>query len=255
MRAWPLWRNFNEVVVADVLTQLRHNDLSPEDAVRMIGLVFARPEIGIVSEQILPNLGYFDVRAHGFTTFYFAGYYDLDDHKKYYYRAPSEAGAKPVANVNGRRWAFSNERFNEIREKMEHSSKWKYTGSVDLVLTNARIKRVEDTEGWYESILDLQTAISVDLAEMLKAKAISSVNAYFEEIFRYTERQTGIDPTWGFSDHAVPKLAGSALKRFVLSLIPKALRPEIERAEYYAVRDLSGQKRIERVRKEALAIP
>lgn len=70
--------------------------------------------------------------------------------------------------------------------------------------------------------------------------AISSVASFFETIFRYTENVGGEDPTWGFSDAQGVAVIGSALRRFVLTLLPKDLGKDAERAAHFAIIDVSA---------------
>ena len=57
--------------------------------------------------------------------------------------------------------------------------------------------------------------------------------------FRFAQTQSGADPTWGFSDRQGIRVAGSALKRVVVSLLPKELGDEAKRAAHFAVSDVS----------------
>ena len=60
-----------------------------------------------------------------------------------------------------------------------------------------------------------------------------------ERVCQFADRQDQNDPTWGFSDSIGLKIAGSALYRVVLSLLPKALQESAKHAKYFAVTDLS----------------
>jgi hypothetical protein len=66
---------------------------------------------------------------------------------------------------------------------------------------------------------------------MKEIGAITSFTSFFEDIIRYVEHADGEDPTWGFSDAQIP----NALKHLVLSLLPKNLGTEAERAAHFAV--------------------
>lgn len=69
--------------------------------------------------------------------------------------------------------------------------------------------------------------------------AIVSVEQFFESIFRFAEEFDGSDPAWGFSDAQGRAIAGSALKRLVLSLLPKKLSDEAERAVHFVAKDIN----------------
>jgi hypothetical protein len=74
---------------------------------------------------------------------------------------------------------------------------------------------------------------------MIKDGAIQSVRRFFEHIFQFAEAAQMPDPTWGFSDQQGLRTAGSALKRVVLSLLPRDLGDDYKRAEHFAIRDIS----------------
>ncbi len=112
--------------------------------------------------------------------------------------------------------------------------RWRYSGDCDLLLIN----------GYYDASvrrgrLDFTSAIVCHLDAMKEKQAISSVSCFFESIFQYAERADGDDPAWGFSDNQGTQRAGSALRRLVLSLLPKELGKDAERVAYFAVTDIS----------------
>ena len=212
----------------DLDRQVKESGKHQEEVVRMFGIVFARPELEFVKREILPQLDYFNQRAGKTITFYFAGYLDKPIRRS------------TVTVVDGQRWSFDTKAFDEVRKYVEDKSVWKYSGGTDLILANARYIMVDTEYGNLRSVqIDFSSAISVELKKMLSKKAIDSVGSYFEEIFRYAERQDGLDPTWGFSDSRGIGAVISALKALALSLLPKPLRPEVERAAFSAVRDLN----------------
>ena len=108
------------------------------------------------------------------------------------------------------------------------------SGGADLLLTNARFDGTS-------AELDFSTAISADLVKMKSDGTINSVGSYFESIFQYSENQNGSDPTWGFSDQAGKRVAGSALRSLLISLLPKGLRDDAKHAFHDAVVDVSIQ--------------
>jgi hypothetical protein len=74
--------------------------------------------------------------------------------------------------------------------------------------------------------------VQCKLKQMKDIGAINSVTSFFEDIVRYAEHADGEDPTWGFSDAQGARLAGSALRRFILALLPKDLGKDAERAAF-----------------------
>jgi hypothetical protein len=190
--------------------------------IRLTGLLFARPENKLAREEILSSLSYFDERSGDHVNVYCPGY--------------SKSGAGTViAEVSGVKWTFSVPRFNEIRKQLESQTKWRYSGGVDLILLNARTGSESDKE-----VLDFSSVVSVNFEKLKQEKAIDSVQKFFEQIFQYAERCNGTDPAWGVSDRFGGKLAGSAFKQLILSLLPKPIRKQIEQAFNFAVTDISN---------------
>jgi hypothetical protein len=105
---------------------------------------------------------------------------------------------------------------------------------VQLILTNARLE-----SEFGDAYLDLSSAICTDLDEMKRVGAITSVESFFERLFRYAEKPDRINPTWGFSDKAGLKVAGSAFIALILSFLPKSLAADAVKAAHFAVRDIS----------------
>lgn len=192
----------------------------------MVGLLFASPHAPLAKTEIIPRLNYYHHRSGEHINFFCAGY----------------AEGWPGKQIDGRTydktekegWVFSDEKFNDLRREIESMSRWKYSGDTDLILTNAHYDH-----GSRSAYLDFSAAIVCKLDEMKSDGAIASVASFFEDIFRYAEKAGGDDPTWGFSDSRGLAVAGSALKKFILSLLPKELGKDVKRIEHFAIRDIS----------------
>src|SRR5438309_1397761 len=105
--------------------------------------------------------------------------------------------------------------FIRFMEDIEARSPWKYSGDCDLILANAHYDATKR-----EVRIDLKHHVQCKLKQMKDIGAINSVTSFFEDIVRYAEHADGEDPTWGFSDAQGAKLAGSALRRFILARRP-----------------------------------
>ncbi len=75
---------------------------------------------------------------------------------------------------------------------------------------------------------------------MKEDKAIPSVERFFESIFRFAESANDLDPTWGFSDKQGLSVVGSALKRVVLSILPRGLGADYRKTEHFVIRDVAA---------------
>lgn len=197
------------------------------DKVNLVGLLFANPEFPFVKNELLPGLPYFHYRSGKNIDFYWAGYgaYWPDKHMN---------DQKMITEVDGTHWFFSAKYFNIFRQEVEILSRWKFSGDIDLILVNAKIDRKTN-----KPFLDFSSSIVCNLLLMNKENVIRSVPNLFEDIFRFVETQSGYDPTWNFSDAIGLKTSGLALKKLVLSLLPKDIGKGIENVSHFAVKDLS----------------
>lgn len=112
-------------------------------------------------------------------------------------------------------------------------TRWRYSGGCDLLLANSRFDSSKE-----EAYIDFSTSVVCQLDQMKRDGAIISVETFFEDVFRFGEDASGDDPTWGFSDRMGSKVAVSAFKRLILSLIPKKLGEDVTRAAHFAITDI-----------------
>ena len=87
--------------------------------------------------------------------------------------------------------------------------------------------------------LDYSSAVVCPLDEMLRCGAIKSVPNFFEEIFSFAEHNSSDDPTWGFSDKQGKRYLGAGLMGVVMSLLPKSVSQEAQKAKHLVIHDLS----------------
>ena len=194
---------------------------------RMVGFLFARPESPLAKSDVFPHLEYFHHRSGNYIDFFCAGF-RIDPETP----PNPHLGDEVLGEVKG--WSFSPKKFNMIRRQFEKVCSWQYSGRVDLILTNA----LYDPDRKIATI-DFSSSIVCKLDEMKATGAIPSVEPFFEQIARFAEEFTGDDPTWGFSDQLGVGVAQSALKRVVLSLLPKGLGGDVQKAMQMAVVDIS----------------
>lgn len=195
-----------------------------QNQVRMVGLVFARPNSPLAKSEIIPQLNDWHYRSGRSIDFYFAGYARTSD---------KDTDRVQVRIPGAKSWWYSSSSFEVARNRVEISTSWQYGGSCELLLTNAHF----DTT-WKSASLDFATTICCQLDVMKTDKAIVSVERFFESVFRFAEKSTGKDPTWGFSDKLGLSVGRSALQQVVLSLLPKSISAEYTRAQHFAVRDI-----------------
>lgn len=195
------------------------------DAVRMVGIIFARPTSPLAKAEIMPQIADWHYRSGKHIDFFFAGYT---------YPHPPVPGFINIPVPGRADWLYSSELFNKFRQEIEAKTKWQYSGGCDLLLTNARLDTHEDS-----AVIDFTSTIACQLDSMKDDKAISSVEQFFESVFRFAESASGKDPTWGFSDRQGLALAGSALKRVALSFLPKSLDTDVTKVQHFAIHDVA----------------
>jgi hypothetical protein len=201
-----------------------------ERKVRMTGLLFAKPTSPLAAAEVIPNLDYYHHRSGDNIDFFCAGY------GMYWENWKDEIPDQKIVGRGQNRedWLFSNAKFNDFRKEIESMTKWEYSGGVDLILTNARYDAIKD-----KAHLDFATAMAMNLDKAKSDDAIVSAETFFEQIFRYADSQSGDDPTWGFSDRAGLKVAGSAFKSLILSFIPESIRVDVGKAFHFYVKDIN----------------
>ena len=212
----------------DMISKLtdQFSDGNDPDRIRMVGVVFARPNSPFAKTEIIPQLNDWHCRSAGYITFYFVGYSNW---------LRSEPECVEVEIPGTASWLYSSEDFNVIRKEFESRTSWRYGGGCELILTNAQFNNVFGT-----AELDFSSAVCCQLDEMKADQAFSSVERFFESIFRFAETSQHDDPTWGFSDSQGIRIAGKAIKRMVLGLLPKGLNDEYKKAEHFIVRNVSS---------------
>lgn len=192
------------------------------DSVRMLGILFARPESDLAKSEIIPNIEYFHHLSGEHIDFFCVGY-SLS--------AISQTMEAPPS------WKFSLKAFLEVRNEFENRTNIRLSGGTDLVLTNAVFNAASRRFS-----LDFRSTIYCQLDQMKKDGAFETVEIFFKRIVDYAKSSSGDDPTWGYSDYEGLKFGGSALKRLILSLLPKALAADYEKAKHFVVVDATYGK-------------
>jgi len=196
--------------------------------VRLVGLVFCRPQARLAREEIIPSLLYFHYRSGEHCNFYFGGYHQGREARINETLIGSQGDSLD--------WIFSERDFNKFRHEIETRTRWRYSGGTDLILANAIAGHRPD-----KAAIDFSTAISANLEQLKTDGAFLETGMLFEQIFRHADEHGGDneDPAWGFSDAAGLRLTGSALKELLLAALPKGVRNDVRRAWHFAVTDIS----------------
>ena len=194
---------------------------------RLAGLLFARPESRLAKDEVLPHLNYFSrVTADKFN-FYCVGYHI------------AKPGETVIVQVDGRDWAFSVDEFVKARNSLMESTKWKYSGGVDLVLCNESEQPAASATGNRMTRFDFGTTMALRIQTLLKEDAITSFESFFEDIVDFAETNWRVDPAWDLSDRHGIKLFKEALKEGILSLLPEPIRKPARKAFLFTAKDLT----------------
>lgn len=221
-------KRFQDSLKGESYMHAEFGRLVDDNRVKMVGLLFARPNSRLAKSDILPHLDYFHHRSSKHIDFFCAGF------GQYWGSRPEFADHQRVVHGRDAEWLFSSKKFDSFRQEIEGMTNWKYSGASDLLLSNARFDPSTNNID-----IDFSSTICCQLDQMVEEKAIRGVDRFFEDIFRFAENATGGDPTWGFSDRKGLAVTGSAIRRVILSLIPKKLGADVQKLEHFAVRNVA----------------
>ncbi len=196
------------ITYSSMLENIRENKTERDT----IGILLSRPTSN-AGRDIIDALPYYHHRSGRSINFYLPGY---GAHR--YGAYPDE---KDVAMINGTQWSFSNLKYVEFIDALEKHSRWEYSGESELLL-------IEYSNGK----LDYSNVLRFHLDAMLEDKAISSVNAFFEDIFRHAMKQRSLTQ---ISDITGLKTLGQITIDCVLAELPGFFNGVIKRERHYLI--------------------
>ena len=195
--------------------------------VKLVGILFARPFNLLSKDFIVPNLNYYHHRSADFVDFFCAGY------GAYWY--PPTEDQQVVAKVDNTEWLYSDAIFNGLRKEIQDITRWKYSGSTDLILTNAIYSETDK-----KVQLDFSNSLWFQLEKAIEDQAIASVEAFFEQIFKFSEKElVDINPSWELSKELLQKKFMDTAFKYILSLLPEKFRKEPGKYSQFIHVDLS----------------
>lgn len=195
--------------------------------VRMVGILFAPPASQLGAKEIVPNLNRFHKYSGQNVDFFCAGYAMGSPPPSW------DTDYKTLPHVQGRIWSYSDSAFDDFRATLHKETTWRYSNGCDLILANAVY-----TPETRSAVIQFDEAIDLKLDEVVATGAVPSVELLFGRLFQYAEDSPGDDPTWGFSDRQGLR----SLRQVVVSLLPKNLAQEAQKAAHFAIRDLSKRR-------------
>lgn len=215
--------------VREDLSRRFERDGFKADAVMMVGLLLARPQSPLARTEIVPNLQYLHHRSGAHIHFFCAGY-------GAYWSLAQVPDAERVVTIGTTQWLYSDRLFNDFRAELESVTRWRYSGGVDLLLTNALWNA--DSK---EAELDFRSALAMSLDQAISDGAIPDVARWFEQIIRFAETNDQDDPTWGFAVSAGVAAARSGLVEAILSLLPGTFGREAAKVPHFVITNLATE--------------
>ena len=157
--------NCEDTTYQEMLKEIKKNSEKYGITDDVVAILITRPDLA-TGKDILNSLEYYHFRTGHSINFYLPGY-------GAYWTEEEYPDGKVVTEIASVKWSFSNQRFVEFIEDMEKYSKWRYSGESDLIFAEVKNGR-----------LSYERAMEFHLDNMLRDKAIISVNQFFEKIVR-----------------------------------------------------------------------
>jgi hypothetical protein len=173
-------------------------------------------------EEVVPRIGYLDHRSGEHVHFYCAGY------GGYWHKSQipdmEEIGDVKYRNGTMIPWSFSQRLFGAFVDELEHSTRWKYSGSAELILLGPQV--------------DFSKAMMLDIEAMIADETIRSSAEVFEAIIRYCRGAAGNLSAYDFSDLQGARVLGEGAVESLLAFLPKPVRGIWEKGRHYAIKDI-----------------
>jgi hypothetical protein len=189
---------------------------SPELHPRVVAILFVPPFTKFAKESLIPRLDYFHRRSGNTIEFFSVGYGGYMQRSAF----PDVIDVHAQHTEDGSiiPWGYSNRVFDEMRNKFENLTVWKFSGEVDLLLVTASYDKEKR-----RVMMDFSNAIVLDLDLILSDNAIRSFGCFFEEFVCYTDHNLHDNTTIDFSDSRALRVMGTSLLDGILDAISKAL--------------------------------
>ena len=184
---------------------------------RVAGLLFAQPN-SFTKDEIISGINYFNNRSGKTVDFFCIGYQPDFFEPKF----------PVVATVDYKNWSFNSKVFNDLRKQTEKRTKWKYSGSVELILFNSYLDTNTDTVK-----LDFSDAIFIDLKKAKEEKLITSVGEIFEKIFSISENISTENPTKEMSLKLIGDTGKKSIVNILFKLLPKVIQDDTKKIYLY----------------------
>jgi len=156
---------FEAITYQNMLRDISNNQII-EDS---IGILITRPELE-GGKSIIDSLNYYHHLSRENTNFYLPGY------GAYWYGTYPDG--RVITKIDGIEWSFSDKMFIGFIEELELYSNWEYSGESELLMLEYR-----------DGILSFDNIMQFHLDTMLRDKVISSVPAFFQQLFRVCKKK------------------------------------------------------------------
>lgn len=196
--------------ILEILAERFEKDLA-KNRPHLVGLIFGKPHVKLVKEQILPDLEHLHHRSSRYIDFFTVGF--------------SAQGA------------FEAMRYNNTLNAFEANTNWQPSGGTDLILINVKYdiatKKVTP---------DFTAALFLKLEDVEKIDGFENIGVFFEKIISASKKDCGGESPSGVSDALGVSLVKSATKGLLASLVPEGMKKETKAAFLFAVKDISKKR-------------
>ena len=188
---------------------------------KIAGLLFARPD-SFTKEEILSGIDYFNNRSSNIIDFFCVGYQPII----------SDNNIPVVATVDRIDWSFNSQVFDNLRRQLQLKTKWKYSGSVELLLFNSYLHKGKIK-------IDFSDAICIDLKKSKNDKHITSVGELFETIFIISESLKSDNPSREMSLKLIGKTTKKSIVNILFNFLPKEIQQNSKKIYSYGTSDFN----------------
>lgn len=180
-----------------------------------IGILLTRPELD-TGRHILDSLEYYHFRTGKVVNFYLPGY------GAYWYNAYPDG--RVVTKIDNVEWSFSNKMFVKFEDELELHSNWKYSGETELLFLE-----------YTKDQLLFKNVLLFKLDNMLRDKAILSVDTFFNDLYRICKEKQDIN---AISDALGARQMKHIALKGIVDWLPEKLSSMFKEERHFCVRNM-----------------
>lgn len=188
--------------INQIFAILEKNLNTSEKKSRLCGIVFAHQKNEFAKSKIIPFVEYWNYRSKEYVDFFFLGYLGDENINE------CEFTDVPPEEI------FSEKHFNQALDYFEKNSTWKYSGQPTMLLCRGYKNDIGQTK------LDLRSMIEIDFIRAEKQGLIESVESFFEEIIRVSQKHEFVKIDFDFKKNIYGKPLAKSLIKTIFENLP-----------------------------------